>query len=113
NSACPALHLGVAARLGHQICSAEVQAGPSAVMTVIHRLGGAGQYLHPVNRRVVHGFDRSSLLVRIGLLCKEHNTQKWDYCKRKEAFTHKPHLRGQNSATRLDDGCTAMVCLGY
>src|SRR2546421_11472073 len=92
DSACPALYLGVAARLRHQICSAEVQAGPPAVMTVIHRLGGAGQHLYPVNGRVVHRFDRSSLLVRIGLLCKQHNTQEWDYRERKKAFTHKPHL---------------------
>ena|SRR2546429_6437735 len=93
NPASPALDLGVAARLWHQICSAEVQAGSAAMVTVIHRLGGAGQHLDPVDRCVVHRFNRNGLLlVGIGLLCEHHSSQEWDYCKRKEAFTHKPHL---------------------
>src|SRR2546430_11658959 len=108
-----ALHLGVSAGLRHQICSAEVQAGSAAMMTVIHRLGGAGQHLDPVDRCVVHRFDRNGLLlVGLGLLGEKQSSQEWDYCKRKKAFTHKPHPRGQNPASRLDDGCTAMVCLG-
>ena len=54
DSASSALHLGVSTGLGHQIGSAEVQAGRAAMVAVIHCLGGPGQHLHPENGGVVH-----------------------------------------------------------